>query len=1147
MKPVFTILRLKRIITVILLLLIVCLINPNAYAQISRERFDKISVENGLSESIVTCIYQDSRGFMWFGTQNGLNRYDGYKFVIFRNNPKDSTSISGNYIRCIYEDRKGNFWVGTEMNGLNLFNKDLETFSTFKYDNKIKESLSSNSVFSILEDSYGTLWIGTKNGLNSFNYQKKTFSRLNIKLSNEILLNGGNTIKQIIEDYQHKLWIGTDYGLIRISQDRKKFKLFINQADDENSISNNEIHFIYEYYKGEIIIATNEGINTFDPEKDAFNRYLYTKNDSDFIKKSEVYSIAKDKKGNLWFGTFGGGLIKWDRQSSDIKIYTNSPNNLQSLSNNHILSLFVDKSGLLWIGTYGDGINKLDLIKVKFNKIVKEKKENSLLSENVNAIFDDGKLLIIGTDNGLSILNKSSNTYYNLSHDENDKNSLTSNTIFSVYQDSENNLWVGTSGGGLNKLSAENLSNRNFKFQNFNKPSNYPDFALDKDILCIHETQNGELWIGTTNGINVINKRGSILRTFVHNESDTNSLSDNEVQTIFQDNKGVIWVGTYYGLNKFDVEKQEFERYFKKDIDSSCLPNNTIYCITQDSKNNIWIGTDEGLCVIDSLGEKLASFSTNNGLPDNVIYGIVEDNDSNMWVSTNNGLCKLVRHIDNKNFSFIKFSTKNWLHCNSFNINAFHKNKKGIIYFGCNKGLTYFDPRDIKKNTYIPPILITDFQLFFKSILISPDGKTPLSKHISETRKIKLSHKENLLYFEFAALSFNQSEKNRYKYFMEGLDKDWVYTKNNNATYTYIPPGNYIFRVKASNNDGIWNEDGASIEIIIKPPYYQRPIFYVAIAVLVLLIVFLYVNIRTKSLIKTRQKLELKVKERTKELWKANEKLNITLDDLKTTQAQLVDSEKMASLGQLTAGIAHEINNPINFVSGNIKPLKNDISELYELLKKYDELVKKNNLNQLFNDVTDIKEKINYNFLLEEIDKLLDGIDEGAYRTAEIVRGLRNFSRLDETELKLADIHKGIEATMLILQNTLKGRIEVIKELNAKSVILCHPGQINQVFMNIISNAYQSIPGKGKIFIKTENNEKEISISIKDTGIGMTEEVKKRIFEPFFTTKEVGKGTGLGLSISFGIIEKHHGKIEVYSKINEGTEFIVKLPIRNKI
>ncbi|MFC2111056.1 two-component regulator propeller domain-containing protein [Bacteroidota bacterium] len=1136
----------KSIYLKILLLFLVLILSSEIHGQISLEKFDRISIEKGISESIVTCIYQDSHGFMWFGTQNGLNRYDGYKFEIFRNNPMDSTSISGNYIMCIYEDSKGNLWIGTESNGLNLFDRTLHIFRTFKHNNKIKGSISSNSVISIVEDKNKILWIGTKNGLNIFHYKKNKFSKINFTLSNEIVLSGGNIIKHIIEDSHNKLWIGTGCGLISLSPDRKMFKLYINKPDDETSISNNEIHFLHEYINGEIVIATNEGINTYIPSEDSFKRYYYTKDNSDFVKKSEVYSIAEDKKGNLWFGTFGGGLIKWDNQSLETKIYTNSPNNLQSLSNNHVLSLYVDKSGLLWVGTYGGGVNKLNLIKIKFSKIQKEQKQNTLLSEVVNSIIDEENWLIIGTDNGLSLLNKNTNNYFNLSHDDEDKTSLSSNTIYSVFQDSDKNLWIGTSGGGLNWMSAENFRTRKFKFQNFMKSSYYPDFALDKDILCIYEARNGEIWIGTTNGINVINKKGNLLRTYVHNDSDTNSLSNNEVQSIFQDKNGVVWIGTYEGLNKFDIEKQEFIKYYKQQNDTNCLPNNTIYCITEDSKNNIWIGTDEGLCVVDSSREKLTSFSTKNGLPDNVVYGIVEDNDSNMWVSTNNGLCKLIRHYDNKNYSFVKFSTNNWLHCNSFNINAFFKNKKGIIYFGCNKGLTFFDPRDIKRNTYIPPISITDFQLFFKSVLISPDGKTPLSKHISETKKIELRHKENLLYFEFAALSFNQSEKNSYKYFMENLDKDWVYTKNNNATYTYIPPGNYIFRVKASNNEGVWNEESASVEIIIKPPFYQKPIFYIGIVILILLIILLYVNIRTKALIKTRRQLEHKVKERTSELWKANRKLNVTLEDLKTTQAQLVDSEKMASLGQLTAGIAHEINNPINFVSGNIKPLKHDISELYELLKKYDELVKKNKLNQLFDDVKNIKEKINYNFLLEEIDKLLDGIDEGAYRTAEIVRGLRNFSRLDEDELKLADLHKGIEATLLILKNTLKDRIEVVKELNAKSVILCHPGQINQVFMNILSNAYQSIPDKGKIFITTESNNKEISISIQDTGIGMTDEVKKRVFEPFFTTKEVGKGTGLGLSISFGIIEKHHGKIEVYSKINEGTEFIIKIPFTNK-
>ena len=351
--------------------------------------------------------------------------------------------------------------------------------------------------------------------------------------------------------------------------------------------------------------------------------------------------------------------------------------------------------------------------------------------------------------------------------------------------------------------------------------------------------------------------------------------------------------------------------------------------------------------------------------------------------------------------------------------------------------------------------------------------------------------------------------------------------------------------MRASNNEGVWNEEGVALKIHIKPPFTQTIWFYLILFVVLAPLPFMIAQIRTVRLRRQQRQLEAKVAERTEEVRQKNETLEKTLEELKSTQTQLVDSEKMASLGQLTAGVAHEINNPINFVSGNVQPLRRDIDDLMEILGVYQRVVQEKGLESEFGEAKELQEELDYDYLVEEIDQLMKGISEGAERTAQIVRSLRNFSRMDEDSRKRADLHEGLESTLLILRNQFKNRIEVVRDFGELPQIMCYPGKLNQVFMNILTNAIQAIEGKGEIRLKTRLQGEWVRIEIGDTGKGMPEEVRKRIFEPFFTTKDVGHGTGLGLSISFGIIEKHGGRIEVESEIGKGTTFIITLPLES--
>jgi len=1135
-----------------------------AFSQQNLELFERISTKNGLSQSVVTSILQDSKGFIWVGTQDGLNRYDGYSFKIFKTKKSVSNSISGNYIQAICEDRNGNIWIGTKDKGLNKYDRKTERFERYNSDStNLSNSLSDSSVTSVFEDSKGVLWIGTANGLNSFDYKTNRFSKFT--LINESVNTGLNTINSISEDKDQNLWVGTENGLIKIAASRKTLKTYRNNSANKTSISDNQIHVIFVDKEGEVYIGTNQGFDIYNKFLDSFIRIQFNNQDQGI----EIYSITQDKRGNLWIGTFGNGLIRYNKKQESFSEFVNIPSFSQSLSCNYIFSLCIDRSGLLWVGTYGDegsgGINKLDLTRIKFNKLYAEaKNDNSLLSNDINAIFEDSQANIwIGTDKGISIFNQKNRKYSHIQK-KNTSKSLSDNTVYSIIQDSRKNFWIGTASGGVNFLSYSNFINQKFEFSYFQTSSKYNKISSN-NILSLIEDKTGIIWVGTDNGINRINENGQVIDQIVNSEATPNVLPDNLIQCLFQDLDNKIWIGTSQGLAYFDKMAKKFVKPNIPVLASKI----SVYCITQDSDGFLWLGTEgAGIIRIDVKNNIGSVYTTKNGLPDNYIYGILPDQQNNLWLSTNTGLSRMVKGTLS-NYTIINYSSGKWLNYSSnnvgFNIGAFHKNNGGVIYFGCSEGVLYFNPLDIRGNIFIPPVVFTSFQLGLKEVEISPLGETPLKESIAETKEVEVPLQHKRITIEFAALNYIESEKNEYAYKLEGVDDDWIYSKNvRRAEYSGLSHGTYIFRIKASNNNGIWNEEGAVLKIVIPPPFWQTVWF---ILILIVSGVFSIVWWNRKRLSRIRQQkeqLEVLVEQRTEEIMQqkeeiqekaellrqaneelntTNEELNATLENLKTAQTQLIESEKMASLGQLTAGVAHEINNPINFISGNVPPLKRDIDDILSILNQYEHLVSKHGFQLQFEEVYQLKKELDYDYVVDEINNLINGISEGATRTTAIVKGLRNFSRLDEDDMKLANINEGLESTILILRNKIKNKAEVITHYGQIPEVICYPGKINQVFMNIINNAVDALDEHGEIVVSTSINEHFVIISIKDNGCGMPESVKNRIFEPFYTTKDVGEGTGLGLSISYGIIEKHKGKITVHSEIGKGTEFIISIPI----
>ncbi len=1108
-----------------------------AHSQESQRKFKKISGNKNLSESVIFSIYQGKMGFLWLGTQNGLCKYDGYNFTFYKTYKKKENSISGNSVICIFEDSENKMWIGTENNGLNYFDRKKEKFHHFKKNQNKKNNISSNSILSIEEDNNGIIWIGTRNGLNYFDKDKKKFSKLtDIK---------AKSIRDIFIDEEENFWLATEKGLIFLNKE-KNLKKNYNSTEDTSSISNNIVNKIFPINEEKLLITTNIGFNIFNKKTEKFERHYYDFNNYRDSIKSEIVDVIKDLYGNFWMASFGGGLIKWNIEKNYKEVFNFQQNKDNLLSKNHISSLFLDKSGLIWIGTYGDGLSKLEIEETKFQKTEHLKDEkNSLISNEVYAIFQDHEDNIwYGTEKGISIFYEKDKRYINI-NTKNNKN-LKDNSIYSFLLDDEKNIIVATA-SGLNKI----------KFKN--GIAEIENLEIDEEAYFLFQDNKKNIWIAG-NGLSIFDKKNQKLKFFEDNE-----ILSQQINYIFQSKNEDIFVATEKGLLVFDKNQEIKDLNIISEINKKF--QNAIYCIYEDKNGFIWCGTEgAGILKIDLKNSNVTNYTKKDGISDNVIYGIIEDDENNLWLSTNNGI-SIIKYSNRKDeIHFKNFNTKNGLHTKSFNIGAFHKNKNGLVFFGSNKGVLFFNPKNIKINNFIPPVFITDFELFFEKVEISDNEETPLNEHINYTNNLVLNHKQNNILFRFSALSFYKNEKNQFAYKMEGIDEEWIYVKNKReASYRPLGHGTYKFLLKASNSDGIWNEKGTYIDIFVSPPWYLRTCAIILEVLFFIFLIWLMYNMRIKGMQRMQKILEVKVIERTKEVMEqkhkvilqseilnqaneelntSNEELNATLENLKKTQSQLVSSEKMASLGQLTAGVAHEINNPINFISGNISPLKKDIGDLLEIIKEYEIIIEEQDLQENFEEIEELKEDLDYEYLLEEIKNLLNGMEVGTKRTTEIVRGLQNFSRLDEDDMKLININEGIESTLLILKNQIKNRIEIVKTLGEIPDIYCYPGKINQVFMNILTNAIQAINGKGEIFIKTKTKENYVFISIKDTGIGMSQSVKERIFEPFFTTKDIGKGTGLGLSISFGIVENHKGKIIVNSEVGKGTEFLIKLPIK---
>ena len=1075
-------------------------------------RFEQILSEQGLSQSAVYSILQDRLGFMWFGTQEGLNRFDGYEMKVFKHDPWDEKSLSDNYILCMCEDRSGNLWIGTNGGGLNKFDPGTETFSRYTHDPNNIHSLWSNilqinqlnkiypktkclprainspnnskkivmdTVQTLHVDSKGKLWIGSRGSevvLFDPQYGKPTLIKPSIDPIND------NT-SIIYEDRSGTIWIGTSNGLQEISQANGKMAVYNDQEKDTGSLSHNDVRSVYEHSSGTLWVGTlGGGLNKFDRKKQVFTRYRHRENDPGSLSNNNVYAIYEDGSHILWVGT-ERGLDQFDPVSNDFIHHKLDRSN--SLSND-IRAIYQDRSGVLWVGTYGGGVYRHDPRTRRFAHFKNDPSDNeNSLSDNVvwSLYEDNNNVLWVGTYNGG--LNKLDRKTGKIAHYKNipgKPDSLSHDDVRSICPDDQGRLWVGTR-KGLNRF-------HNKKFDRFYFPVD-KDFQRDNrnNIHVIIRSRDQKLWLGTQGGIYKFDpSQGQVIKHFDKIDTRRGGLEHNEIRAMYEDNGGILWIGTEYGgIYRFNNSTNTFTNYTHDPENGNSISHNRIRCIYEDRSEVIWIGTYGG--GLNKLSDRqkilFESYQEKDGLPSSVVYGILEDEKGNLWLSTNAGISRFNPYTKKiKNFDL-----DDGLQDNEFNTGAYFQNQQGEMFFGGINGFNIFSPKDIESDAVPPNIVITGFFLANQPVpLQSLEEKSPLEKPIYKTKSLILSYSQNFFSFEFSTLNFANPGKNRYQYMLEGNDRDWVKTdsRNRRATYTNLSPGNYVFEVMGSNPDGLWCEKPASITIKILPPLWGT---WWAFVLYVIVIVFVgYISWSAWS-----EKKEIE----------QQKKLNKLKDDF-------------------LSKTSHELLTPLQGIIGLSESLAKDKAALKE----------------------------------PKLRQNLEMIATTGKRMANLVNDLFDFARLKNKNITLnkqpVDIR--ILADVVLTICTPLAEKKGLELVNDVEVDMPQAGgdaeRLMQVMYNLVGNAIK-FTAAGKIVVSAKKGEGNLLyVQVTDTGIGIPAEKVESIFAPFVTLEtspnRSQSGLGMGLSISRQLVELHGGKIWVDSSPGKGSTFTFTLPQAEK-
>ncbi len=1053
---------------IFVLLALLFTLSIKAQHTLKTPKFNHISVREGLSQSTVFCITQDQKDFMWFGTRSGgLNRYDGCTFKVFKHDPNDSTTISSNEVISILEDHKGNLWVGTRKGGLNRFDKKTERFLHYKTDNS-NYGTSGNTINALFQDSKNRIWVASNAGLDLIiegQFIKNKIPKLQQKY-----------IGAIAEDAKGKICITDKKGLYIYNEKTEELKYHPFNENSTDPLNSDYSGPLYVDKQGQIWLGTTSGVKLFS--QDSLHSPFESFSSKQPIPDAETRCIHQDANGNLWFGTITG-LFRYNPKDKDLQRFTKDDNNAQSLSHSSIYSLYEDATGILWIGTWGGGVNMLSPKLFKFEHFNHQYYNANSISNNcVSSFAEDENGIWIGTESGgVNYLPHNSIIFEVIKKHDGSINTLNSDHIKTLLKSNSKQLYIGSYGGGLSSINPKN--------------HHLKHLITNEKVFTLAEHPKGIIWVGTLNGLYRYNEETGNIKRYLNAPKDSLSIAHNFITSLFVTSNNTLWLGTKEaGLMKYIEEKDHFLRFSNTPHDSTSLLSNYVITMEEDINGNLLIGTNNGISIYNPIYQNFENLTITD-LPDKNINGIICDKNNNYWISTNKGITKYSHQGTPVNYDI-----NDGLQSNEFNRNASFQDKQGNIYFGGINGFNRFNPNQVPINNEIPKIKITNFKISNQNI--SPESEqSPLIEHITETKEIVLNHDQNDFSFEFVALNYIVPQKNQYAYKLEGYNNAWIYCGNQKiANYTSLRPGHYTFVVKGANNDNIWNEEGTSIRIYIKQPFWKTPFAYTLYALLLLTLLLLL-----------RWLITMRIKQ------------NNTLDLERMEKKQLEELNQMKL--RFFTNIAHEFRTPLTLISGPLQELEH--LYLHNQEQSYLIDVVQNNVRRLL-------------YLVEE---LLDFRKTG---NKKIQLCIKQVSMIDFIENTLACFRENAIKKNIIL--------EFNHPIDPTTTAFFDQGVMDKILFNLLSNALKYTPTDGNITVTLEGDEQEAIIKVKDSGEGIAEKDIDKIFDRFYqgeNSQAKLRGSGIGLAYAQRLVEAHKGQISVESAYNRGTTFTVKIPIQEKI